>query len=154
KLCLVAGPIGGGGLMGGTSAALRARGFSGRIVGIGPEDGNDTFQSFAAGKRVQIQLPLTACDGFRSSTRGRLTLPVLQQCLEGVLCVSDEAVTAAVRLMLREIKLLAEPSGAVAVAAWMSGILNADPDDPGDIILVVSGGNIDPELALSWDRDG
>jgi threonine dehydratase len=150
KLYLVAAPIGGGGMMSGTSAALRARGFSGRIVGVEPELGNDTAQSFDAGQRLSIDLPLTVCDGLRSTTPGELTFPILKKCLEGVVCVSDEAVISAVKLLLGEMKLLVEPSGAIAVAAWMNGLLDRSDEDPGDVILVVTGGNIDPEMALSW----
>ena len=141
KLYLVAGPVGGGGLMAGTSAGLRARGFGGRIVGVEPEAGNDTQQSLGAGQRMQIGLPETICDGLRSTTPGALTFPVLQRCLEGVACVSDDAVVSAMGYLLSEMKLLVEPSGAVAVAAWMNGIIDSDPNDPGDVILIISGGN-------------
>jgi threonine dehydratase len=141
KLYLVAGPIGGGGLMAGASAALRARGFSGRVVGVEPDNANDTAQSLAAGKRIQIALSNTICDGLRSTTPGALTFPILQRCLEGIATISDDAVTAAMSYLLNEMKLLVEPSGAVAVAAWMSGKIDSDPNNPGDVILIISGGN-------------
>ena len=150
KLYAVACPVGGGGLMAGTSAALRARGFSGTILGVEPEVGNDTQQSFAAGQRVAIDLPATLCDGLKSTTPGELTFPILQQCIQGIVTVSDAAVVSALNYLMREMKILVEPSGAVAVAAWQSGAILSDPDDPGDVILIVSGGNVDPEVALSW----
>jgi len=156
RLYLFAGPVGGGGLMAGVSSGLRARGFGGRIVGIEPEDANDTQQSLAAGQRVSIQCPMTLCDGLRSTTPGALTFPILKKCLEGIVTVSDEEVLAAVTWLLNEMKLLVEPSGAVAVAAWMNGKLNhpehdsESPEFAGDVVLIVSGGNVDPKLALSW----
>ncbi|HYG77849.1 MAG TPA: threonine/serine dehydratase [Planctomycetota bacterium] len=156
RLYMFAGPVGGGGLMGGIAAGLRARGFGGRIVGIEPEDANDTQQSLAKGERVSIPSPMTVCDGLRSTTPGQLTFPLLKKCLEGVVTVSDEEVLGAVSWLLSEVKLMVEPSGAVAVAAWLNGKLtnpDHDPESPehaGDVVLVVSGGNVDPKVALNW----
>ena len=144
KLYAVACPVGGGGLMAGTAAALRARGFSGMVLGVEPEAGNDTQQSFAAGKRIAIELPNTLCDGLKSTTPGELTFPILQQCIQGIVTVSDSTVIAASNYLLSEMKILVEPSGAVAVAAWLTGAIHSDPTDPGDVILIVSGGNVDP----------
>jgi len=150
RLYLVAAPVGGGGLLSGTAASLRARGFSGRIVGVEPESANDTQQSLAAGKRVTTPVSDTICDGLRSTTPGAYTFPILKQCIEGVVTVSDAHVVQAIAWMLTEMKLLVEPSGAVAVAAWMTGALYnpASPQDPGDVVLVVSGGNVDPKIIL------
>jgi len=156
RLYMVAGPVGGGGLMAGISASLRARGFGGRIVGIEPEDANDTQQSFAKGERVSIPSPMTICDGLRSTTPGKLTFPIMKKCLEGIVAVSDEQVLAAVTWLMAEMKLLVEPSGAVAVAAYMNGLLDnpshdpASPDHAGDVVLVISGGNVDPKTVLGW----
>jgi threonine dehydratase len=155
-LCLVAAPVGGGGLMAGVSASLRARGFDGRIVGVEPEEANDTLQSLVLGERVAIDSPMTICDGLRSTTPGKLTFPILMKCLEGVVTVSDDQVRDAMSWLLTEMKLLVEPSGAVAVAAWMCGLLDSPPNAPpggehaGDVVLVISGGNVDARLALSW----
>jgi len=159
RLDLVAGPVGGGGLMAGTAAALRAAGFDGRIVGVEPEAANDTQQSLARGERVVIGYPTTICDGLCSTTPGKLTFPILRKCLEGVVTVSDDQVRSAVAWLLPEMKLLAEPSGAVAVAAWLCGSLDSPAQGSrgqehagslGDVVLVISGGNMDPRLALSW----
>lgn len=156
RLYLVAGPVGGGGLMAGVSASLRARGFGGRIVGVEPEEANDTQQSLALGEPVGIDSPMTICDGLRATSPGHLTFPILKKCLEGVVAVSDDQVRAAMTWLLAEMKLLVEPSGAVAVAAWINGGLEKPEHDPqkpehaGDVILLVSGGNVDPKLALSW----
>jgi threo-3-hydroxy-L-aspartate ammonia-lyase len=156
RLYLVVGPVGGGGLMAGIAASLRARGFGGRIVGVEPDEANDTQQSLAVGEPVVINSPMTICDGLRSTTPGTLTFPILKKCLEGVVTVTDEQVQAAMVWLLSEMKLLVEPSGAVAVAAWMNGLLDkpehnpAQPEFAGDVVLLISGGNVDPKLALSW----
>ena len=142
--------------MAGTSAALRARGFSGRIVGLEPEGANDTQQSLAKGERVSIAPPMTICDGLRSTTPGAITFPIMKKSMEGVVTVSDEEVIQGVAWLLNEQKILVEPSGAIAVAAWLAGKLNNPEHDPemaefaGDVVLLVSGGNVDPELALNW----
>ncbi|HYF49630.1 MAG TPA: threonine/serine dehydratase [Planctomycetota bacterium] len=154
RLYIVAGPVGGGGLMGGTSAALRARGFSGRIVGVEPETANDTEKSFAAGEQVETPLSDTICDGLRSTMPGELTFPILKKCVDSIATVSDEEVQTAMKWLLSEMKILVEPSGAVAVAAWMNGKLSIhehDPQNPdfaGDVILIVSGGNVDPAAVV------
>jgi len=155
-LYLVAGPVGGGGLMAGLSAALRTRGFEGRIVGVEPEAANDTQRSLARGERVVIDCPATICDGLCSTTPGKLTFPILKKCLEGVVTVSDVQVRSAMSCLLSEMKLLVEPSGAVAVAAWMEGLLDGEAKGPqeqehaGDVVLVLSGGNVSPRQVLAW----
>lgn len=156
RLYLVAGPVGGGGLMAGTSACLRSRGFAGRVAGVEPQSGDDTQRSFKSGKRETIPLPVTICDGLRATTPGALTFPILKKCLEGVVTVTDEQVMQACSWLLSEMKLLVEPSGAVAVAAWMTGALYkpehdpADPEFAGDVVLLVSGGNVDPQALLEY----
>jgi len=151
RMYMVAGPVGGGGLMAGTSAALRARGFSGRIAGVEPQAASDTQKSFAAGERVETELGTTICDGLRSTKPGALTFPILKKCVDAITTVSDEEVQTAMKWLLAEMKILVEPSGAVAIAAWMNGKLSIhehDPQNPdfaGDVILIVSGGNVDPK---------
>lgn len=154
RLGLVATPLGGGGLLSGTAAALRARGFGGRIVGVEPQTGDDTRQSLAAGKRVEVPLPQTVCDGLMSVIPGEVTFPILQKCKVEAVAVSDEQVKAAAYWLLDTMKLLVEPSGAVAVAGWMSGSIVESPDQSTDeildVVLLLSGGNADPALIAGW----
>jgi len=154
RLYMVAGPVGGGGMMAGASAALRSRGFAGRMVGVEPEEANDTQQSLAKGERVSTELSLTICDGLRSTIPGAITFPILQKCAVTIATVTDEQVLQAVRWLLDDMKILVEPSGAAAVAAWMNGkldIADHDPESPetsGDVVLIVTGGNVDPGLVV------
>jgi len=138
RLTLIAGPVGGGGLMAGTSAALRFQGFAGQIVGVEPETADDTARSFAAGNRVSIPMSQTICDGLRSTTPGALTFPILRKHANAIVTASDEAVRRATLALLNELKILVEPSGAVVVAAWMTGALKTED---GDAVLILSGGN-------------
>jgi threonine dehydratase len=154
RLALVAGPVGGGGLMGGTGLALRSRGFSNRIIGVEPETADDMRQSLAAGKRVAIPPPQTICDGLRSQTPGELTFAAFQQAKLEMVAVSEDQVRRACYRLLEAQKLLVEPSGAVAVAAWLGGAIAVEPDPPpekaGDAVLILSGGNVAPATVAAW----
>lgn len=153
RLRLVAGPVGGGGLMSGTGAGLRARGFPGPLFGVEPDTANDTCQSMEKGERVGIPLSATVCDGLRALTPGAITFPILQRCEVQMRAVSEEQIKQAVVLLADELKLIVEPSGAVAVAAWMAGLLEdftQPPTEQADVVLILSGGNIDPSLLKGW----
>jgi threonine dehydratase len=121
-------PVGGGGLMAGCSTVARA---------------NDTWLSLRKGERVSISPPPTIADGIRNLSPGALTFPILRQNLTDVLLVSDDAIRDAVRFLLLRCKLLVEPTGAVPVAALLSGTLPLVRG--GRIGVILSGGNADPE---------
>jgi threonine dehydratase len=144
-------PVSGGGLMAGSATAARALRPSIRILGVEPEDANDTFLSLAAGERVAIEHPATVADGLRQRTPGALTFPILKRELEGVLLVSEAAILDAVRFLFLRMKLVVEPSGAVGVAAALTGLLPAGVDRVG---VIVSGGNLDPGLLPRLWPDG
>jgi threonine dehydratase len=136
-------PVSGGGLMAGSATSARAVRPSIRILGVEPEDANDTFLSLAAGERVAIEHPSTIADGLRQRTPGALTFPILRRELEGVLLVSETAILEAIRFLFLRMKLVVEPSGAVGVAAALAGLL---PEGAERVGVVVSGGNLDPGL--------
>ena len=154
RMSLVAGPVSGGGLMSGIAAGMRTRGFAGPIAGIEPEAADDTRRSMESGSRESIDEPQTICDALRVQSPGAFTFPILQQCNVAIHTVSDEQVKQTVLHLLREMKLLVEPSGAVAAAAWLSGALDelaASAEAQGDILLVLSGGNMDPAQLADWN---
>jgi threonine dehydratase len=132
--------IGGGGLIAGCAIAAKQIKPSIRIFGVEPANANDTFQSFAAGKRVEIAAPDTIADGLRSPSPGELTFPIIQRHVEKILLVSEEEIRATVKFLLTRMKILVEPSGAVSAAAAMFGKL---PDGLGRVGIVLSGGNVD-----------
>jgi threonine dehydratase len=132
--------IGGGGLIAGCAIAAKHINPSIRIFGVEPEDANDTFLSFAAGKRVEIPAPGTIADGLRSPSPGELTFPIIQKYVEKIVLVSDREIRETVKFLLTRIKILVEPSGAVSAAAAMFGKL---PPGLGRVGIVLSGGNVD-----------
>jgi threonine dehydratase len=135
-------PCGGGGLFAGASTAARALRPGVRCFPVESELSDDTRQSFRKGERVRIPPPATVADGMRTQTPGALTFPVLQANAEDVLTVSEDEIVEALRFLLFRMKILVEPTGAVAVAAALFGKL---PRDVRTVGVVLSGGNVDPE---------
>jgi threonine dehydratase len=134
-------PVGGGGLISGCSTIAKAMNADVRIFGVEPEGANDTFLSLAAGERVTVA-PDTIADGLRSPRPGELTFPVVKRLVERIILVSDDEIRAAVKFLLLQLKILVEPSGAVAAAALLAGKL---PDEIRSVGVVLSGGNVDFE---------
>lgn len=140
--CVLA-PCSGGGLIAGVSAAAKTLNPKIRCFPVEPATADDTRQSFLKGERVTIPPPQTIADGLRVQIPGKLTFPILQQLAEDVLTVTDDEIIATLKFMLFRMKMLVEPSGAAAAAAAMFHRLPADVKRVG---VVLSGGNIDPEL--------
>lgn len=131
---------GGGGLLAGCSTIAREINPAIRIFGAEPELANDTWQSFQAGHRVTIPAPETIADGLRSPSPGKLTFPILQKHVEQILLVTEDEIRAAMRFVMDRVKIVVEPSGAVAIAAVMFGKLPVIFERVG---VVISGGNVD-----------
>ena len=138
--------VGGGGLIAGSAIAAKAIKAGIRIFGVEPELANDTWQSFRKGERVGIPPPDTIADGLRSPMPGALTFPVIQQYVEDIVLVTEEEIRAAVRFILLRMKMLVEPSGAVAAAAVMHRKL---PAGLGRVGVIISGGNIDADQVVA-----
>jgi threonine dehydratase len=140
--------VGGGGLLAGCATIAKSIRPGLRLFGVEPELGNDTFLSFARGERVTIPPPDTIADGLRTPVPGKLTFPIIQKNVERMLLVTEDEIRATMRFILERMKILVEPSGAVAAAAVLFGKL------PGGIAragAVVSGGNVDGEfLKTLW----
>lgn len=133
-------PVGGGGLLAGTATALL--GFEGiRAYGAEPAAADDTARSLEVGRRVTIDPPDTIADGARVQTPGALTFPVVRELAEAVVRVPDESLARAVELLLSRMKIVVEPTGALAAAAVLDGEIPADARRIG---IVLSGGNVDP----------
>jgi threonine dehydratase len=132
--------ISGGGLISGCATIAKAINPSIRIFGVEPETCNDTALSFAAEKRITIRPPDSIADGLRSPFPGELTFPVMQKLVEQILLVSEDQIRAAMRTIMERMKLVVEPSGAVAAAAVLFGML---PPELRRVGVVISGGNVD-----------
>jgi threonine dehydratase len=133
-------PLGGGGLLSGTLIAAKALRPHIRIFGVEPELANDWYRSLRAGERTAIAPPATIADGLRTPIPGEITFPIVRALAEDVLLVSEEEIKATVRFLLSRMKLLTEPSGAVAAAALLHKKLPADLKSVG---VILSGGNVD-----------
>ncbi|HVF55146.1 MAG TPA: pyridoxal-phosphate dependent enzyme, partial [Pyrinomonadaceae bacterium] len=142
ELDALATPCGGGGLFAGASTAARSFNPAIRCFPVESELSDDTRQSFLKGERVSIPPPPTIADGMRTQSPGALTFPVLQQMAEDVLTVTEDEIVEAMRFILFRMKILVEPTGAVAAAAVLFGKIPADTRRVG---VVISGGNVDPD---------
>jgi len=138
--------VGGGGLSAGSSISAHHLRPQIRMFGIEPELANDTYLSFAAGKRVKIEMPPTIADGLRSVTPGELTFPILRKHLEQMIVVSEDEIRATVKFMMMRLKIVLEPSGAVSAAAVLFKKL---PPGIRRVGVILSGGNIDFEQLAS-----
>ena len=135
-------PCGGGGLFAGASTVAKAVRPGVRCFPVESELSDDTRQSFLKGERIRIPPPATVADGMRTQMPGALTFPVLQRNAEDVLTVSEDEIVETMRFLLFRLKLLVEPTGAVAAAAALFRKLPRDVESVG---VVISGGNVDPE---------
>jgi len=124
--------------------AVKARMPQTRLYTAEPEGFDDHARSFKSGQRERNSaLTGTICDALMAQTPGELTFAINRTLVGGGVAVSDQEVTAAVGFAFRELKLVVEPGGAVALAALLSGKI----DVKGKVaVAVLSGGNVDPEL--------
>lgn len=132
-------PVGGGGLIAGCATAATALSPGISVIGVEPAAGDDTARSLAAGERVEIDVPRTIADGQAIASPGELTFPIVQRLVDRVELVSDDEIRAAMRFAFERLKIVAEPSGASALAALLTGRIQNLPERVG---VVVSGGNV------------
>jgi threonine dehydratase len=136
-------PLGGGGLLAGTLVVAKRLNPGTRVFGVEPELANDWYLSLKAGQRTGIAPPATIADGLRTAIPGEVTFPIVREFVEDVILVAEEEMKAAMRFLLTRMKLLTEPSGAIAAAAILhkkipSGIRRAG--------IILSGGNVDLDV--------
>lgn len=135
-------PVGGGGLVSGIAAALRALRPSVRIVGVEAEGADSVRRSLDAGHVVALDGTSTIADGIALRAPCALTLAHIRAQVDEVVTVSDEEISQAMLLLVERQKAVVEPAGAVALAALMAGRVAGQ----GPAVLVLSGGNVDPLL--------
>ena len=142
-------PIGGGGLASGIATAIKSLRPAVRVVGVEPELGADAQESLRRGEIVRWDTELvsrTIADGTRTQAIGQRTFLHLRAYLDDIVTVTEAEIAAGVRLAAEESRLVAEPSGALSVAALAfrsreAGVAGLD----GSVVAVVSGGNVDPD---------
>lgn len=131
-------PVGGGGLMAGVGSALRAAKPAVRIVAVEPEDCPALFRSLEAGRPMEVDCR-TICDGVAVPYITEEMFPLLRELTSTVRLVSEHNVRAAVRNLALFNKIVAEPSGALALAA----ALELPPGERGKTVCIVTGGSLD-----------
>jgi threonine dehydratase len=140
-------PVSGGGLISGTAAALKLTMPGVRIVGVEPELAGDATESFRTGERKVWpfeQTHRTIADGLRTNSLGLLPWEHVQAYVDDIITVTEDEIRSTVAVLARRGRLVAEPSGAVATAAYLH---HADQLPQGrSVAAVVSGGNVDPSL--------
>jgi threo-3-hydroxy-L-aspartate ammonia-lyase len=133
-------PVGGGGLMAGSSTAAKGVLPGIRIVGVEPELADDTKRSLEAGERVKIPVPRTIADGQAASIPGELTFSINRRLVDEIALVTEDEIRAAMRFAFERMRIVLEPSGATGLAALLAGKVAGLPRRVG---VIISGGNID-----------
>lgn len=131
---------GGGGLLSGCAIAADALAPDCRVVGVEPERADDATRSFHSGVLHTVRDPDTIADGARTPSLGKVTFPLVLHYVDDMATVSEEAILLAMRFLWERMKLVVEPTGALAAAALLSGAV----DTPGQRVgILISGGNVD-----------
>jgi threonine dehydratase len=137
-------PCGGGGLLSGCAIAAKGMDAHCRVIGIEPALADDATKSFHSGTLHTVTNPPTIADGTRTSSLGELTFPLLLQHVDDMKTVSEDAIKDAVKFLFYRMKLVVEPSGALGLAALMSGTVTPN----GKVGIIISGGNIDAAMMI------
>ncbi len=142
-------PIGGGGLISGISIALKELNSSVKIIGCEPESVDDTYQMYNANKRIDMKHRESIADGLMAIV-GQLTLPIIQENVDDIVLATEQEIIDTTRLIWERMKIVIEPSCALALAAV---IKNKEKFAGQKIVLVITGGNVDL-VALPWLKVG
>ena len=134
-------PVGGGGLIAGISVAVKKVRPEVRVIGIEADAAASAKASREAGRVVQIAHSDTLADGIATKRIGDLTFPIIERHVDDLVSVGEDAIAAAILLLLEREKTVAEGAGAVPLAALLSGALALDAG--ATVVAVLSGGNID-----------
>ena len=136
-------PCGGGGLLSGSSIAAKHLAPECRVIGVEPAAGDDATQSFVKKRLITIAVPDTIADGARTPSLGKLTFPIVLRYVDDMLTVSDAELTRAMFFLWERMKIVIEPTGALAACALLEKKMNVEKLRVG---VVLSGGNVD----LRW----
>jgi threo-3-hydroxy-L-aspartate ammonia-lyase len=136
-------PCGGGGLLSGSSIAAKHLAPECRVIGVEPAAGDDATQSFLKKRLITIAVPDTIADGARTPSLGKLTFPIVLRYVDDMLTVTDAELTRAMFFLWERMKILVEPTGALAACAALEKKTELKGKKVG---IVLSGGNVD----LRW----
>ena len=138
---------GGGGLLSGCAIATKTLAPNCRVIGVEPEQGDDMTRSFQTGTIQTVENPDTIADGARTLRPGNLTFPIIQQYVDDMQTVSDQALLRTMFFLWERMKLIIEPTGALAATALLEGIVQAPAQRVG---VILSGGNADIRQLLRY----
>ena len=134
-------PVGGGGLLSGTSIATKGACPDAKVIAVEPENADDAFKSFRAGEIVINPTSNTIADGLRTHLCER-TFSIIKENVDDIILVSEQQIIDAMRFLWERMKIVVEPSGAVSLA----GVLSCQVPLQGQRVgVIISGGNIDLE---------
>ncbi len=136
-------PVGGGGLIAGNAIAAKHLFPMIRVIGVETEPANDCQQSFRQKKIVRIAPPKTIADGMRTQSVGERNFEIIKKYVDDVITVTDEQVMEMMRFFLTRMKVVVEPTGAVAPAAIFHNVLGISGKK---VCAIISGGNVNPKL--------
>lgn len=140
-------PVGGGGLIGGIAAAIKLSNPNVKVIGVEPELAADAQASLRAGRIVSFpaqQVSQTLADGLRTQSIGEINFAHIRAYVDDIVSVTETEIREAMRVLSVNPETVAEPSGAVAAAAFL--FRAADLPQARIHVAVISGGNIDPQL--------
>ena len=140
ELDLLVVPCGGGGLLSGCAIAAKHLSPKCRVIGVEPKAGNDATQSFAKKRLITIAAPDTIADGARTPSLGKLTFPIVLRYVDEMVTVDDKQLARAMFFLWERMKIVVEPTGALAACA----VLERKVDVKGfKVGVIISGGNVD-----------
>ena len=140
-------PVGGGGLISGCAVAAKHFFPNIRIIGVETELANDCQQSFRKKEIIRIAPPKTIADGMRTQSVGKRNFEIILNYVDDVITVTDVQVIEMMRYFMQRMKIIIEPTGAVASAAVFHNVLNLSCKK---ICAIISGGNVEPSLLKQW----
>ena len=140
--------VSGGGLMAGHALAIVDCFPEAQIVGVEPSGANDFQQSLAADERIRLEKPTSICDGLLAYDVGEHNWPILRRDVSQVAVVEDVSTCLSMKWLYDNHGLKTEPSGAITTAAILHGDLDLSGD--GDIVIVLSGRNVDESAFQGW----
>jgi len=146
-LDLLCAPCGGGGLLSGTALAASGRARGCRVVGVEPAAGDDATRSFKTKQLQTVSNPQTVADGARTPSLGSLTFPIVLQHVSDMTTVTDDQLLRTMFFLWERLKIIVEPTGALAAAAILEGGLAPRGSRVG---VILSGGNVDMSQIAAW----
>jgi threonine dehydratase len=140
-------PCGGAGLLSGCAIAARALSPQVRVIGVEPAAGDDAARSFRTRTLQRVENPQTIADGARTESLGAITFPLVLENVHDIVTVTDAQIVEAMRFLWERMKLVVEPTGALAAAAVLAGLADVRGKRVG---IILSGGNVDLKTIAAY----